>query len=229
MRPEGPIAMYVPEFFHESRREELQRVMTEHPLGTLVTQGRSGLTADHLPFVLDPAAGEHGGLRAHVARANPVWRDVRDGDEVLVIFHGGDAYVTPSFYPSKHDDPRQVPTWNYRVVHAHGRITVVDDAAFVRSVVARLTHGQEAGRPAPWKMSDAPPDYLDAALQAIVGLQVEITRLVGKFKLSQNRELRDRRGAGEGLKGQGEHELGQAVLDAIPSSAPDAPRNGSGT
>lgn len=212
--------MYVPAHFDEPRLEELQRLIAEHPLGVLVTHGEGGLDANHLPFELDPAAGTQGTLRAHVARANPLWKQLESGAQVLVVFRAEHAYLSPSWYPSKRESHKQVPTWNYRVVHAHGEITVRDDERFVRGLVARLTRKHEASQPAPWKMGDAPTDYIDAMLKAIVGVEVEISRLVGKFKLSQNRELRDRLGAGEALKQQGDTALGQAMLDAIPVSNP---------
>lgn len=213
--------MYLPAHFDESRPEALHRLIAEHPFGMLVTHGPDGLDANHLPFLLDPADGPHGTLRAHVARANPVWQEVRGGAEVLVVFRAEHAYVSPTWYPSKHEHHRHVPTWNYRVVHAHGRITVVDEERFVRGVVARLTRRHEAAQPVPWKMGDAPADYIDAMLKAIVGLEVEVTRLVGKFKLGQNREVPDRRGAGEALVRQGDAALGQAMLDTI--DAPEGP------
>ena len=135
-----------------------------------------------------------------------------DGDEVLVVFRAADAYISPNWYPSKHEFHRQVPTWNYLVVHAYGRITVRDDERFVRGVVARLTKVHEASQPIPWKMTDSARDYIESMLKAIVGLEIEITRLAGKSKLSQNREARDIRGAGEALKGQGDSVLGEAML-----------------
>jgi len=204
--------MYVPAHFEESRPEALHALMTAHPFGTLVTHGRSGLDANHIPFDLDPARGTMGILKAHVARANPVWQSVANGDEVLVIFRASDAYISPNWYPSKHETHRQVPTWNYMVVHAHGRITIRDDERFVRGVVARLTRTHESVQPDPWKMSDAPAEYVDTMLKAIVGLEIEITRLEGKSKLSQNKEVRDIRGAGQALLAQGSTLIGEAML-----------------
>jgi transcriptional regulator len=209
--------MYVPAHFNESRPEELHRLVAEHPFATLVTHGHSGLDANHLPFEFDPAVGPHGLLRAHVARANPVWQEVENGAEVLVVFRAEEAYISPTWYPSKHEFHKQVPTWNYRVVHAHGRISIRDDEKYVRGVVARLTRVHEGRQPAPWKMTDAPRDYIDAMLKAIVGIEIEVTRLVGKFKLSQNRELRDRHSAAQALADQGDTALGQAMLDSIES------------
>lgn len=201
--------MYIPAHFAEPSIEVLQRLLVEHPFGALVTHGAGGLDANHLPFHLDP---ERNVLQAHVARANPLWREAADGDQVLVIFSGGDAYVSPSWYPSKHEAHRQVPTWNYMVVHAHGRIHIRDDERYLRGLVARLTRTHEAAETKPWKMSDAPAEFIDTMLQAIVGIEIEIVRLEGKRKLSQNKEVRDIRGAGEALKTRGESPLGDAML-----------------
>ena len=206
--------MYVPNHFLESRPEVLHDLMRAHPLGILIAHGVEGLDANHLPFELDATLGEQGVLRAHVARNNPVWQSIVNGDEVLVVFRAQDAYISPNWYPSKHESHKQVPTWNYQVVHAHGRITVHDDEPYVRGLVARLTRTHEANEPQPWKMGDAPPDYINTMLKSIVGLEVDITRLVGKFKLSQNREVRDRVSAGQTLLSQGDGALGQAMLDA---------------
>ncbi|MBU9227716.1 FMN-binding negative transcriptional regulator [Burkholderia multivorans] len=206
--------MYVPADFAESRPDVLRELIVRHPFGSLITQGKDGLDANHLPFEWLPGEGGLGELHAHVARANPVWQAVANGDDVLVIFHAGDAYISPNWYPSKHATHRQVPTWNYVVVHAHGRITVRDDEKFVRGVVARLTRTHEASQPVPWKMGDAPPDYLEAMLQSIVGLQIEITRLVGKRKLGQNKAAADIRGAGEALVASGNVAIGGAMLAA---------------
>lgn len=204
--------MYVPAHFDEPRTEVLHARIAQHPFGTLVTHGNSGLDANHLPFELAAAEGPLGVLRAHVARANPVWQDVANGDEVLVVFRAGDAYISPNWYPSKHVHHKQVPTWNYMVVHAYGRITVLDDERFLRGLVGRLTRTHEAAQPAPWKMGDAPADYIDTMLKSIVGLQIDITRLVGKSKIGQNKDTEDVRGAGEALKAGGQTELGEAML-----------------
>ena len=160
--------MYVPAHFAETRKEVLHSRIVQHPFGTLITHGSSGLDANHIPFELAADDGEFGVLRAHVARANPVWQEVANGDEVLVVFHAGDAYISPNWYPSKHELHKQVPTWNYIVVHAHGRITVRDDERYVRGVVGRLTRAHEAAQPRPWKMGDAPKEYIDTMLGAIV-------------------------------------------------------------
>lgn len=197
--------MYTPAHFAETRPEALLRLLREHPLGMLVTHGPEGLDADHLPFEFEPGAGgAPDRLIAHVARANPLWQRCPTGTPVMVVFRGPEAYVSPNWYPSKHDAHRQVPTWNYAVVHAHGTLTVHDDERFVRRVVARLTRTHEArtheaGGPRPWKMGDAPADYLDAMLRQIVGIEVTLTALVGKVKASQNKAPADREGAADGL------------------------------
>ncbi|OWJ98243.1 transcriptional regulator [Pseudomonas sp. A46] len=204
--------MYVPAHFNETRREVLHDLIVQNPMGTFITCGTSGLDANHLPFELDTKRGEYGFLEAHVARNNPVWTDINDGDEVLVVFRAGDAYISPQWYPSKQEHHKQVPTWNYMVVHAHGRVKIQDNERFVRGLVAKLTRTHEASMPKPWKMTDSPRDYIDAMLKAIVGIEIEITRLVGKFKLSQNKEARDIRGAGEALIAREERAIGVAML-----------------
>ena len=203
--------MYIPEHFKPGSEQDLHALIAAHPLGALVTRGPDGFDANHIPFELDPGQGPSGTLHAHVARANPVWREVKDGDEVLVIFRAEQAYISPNWYPSKQENHKSVPTWNYSVVHAHGRIAIRDDERYVRTVVARLTHHHEASQPVPWKMSDAPKDYIAEMVGKIVGVEVAITRLVGKFKLSQNREARDVAGVIEGLEAQGKSALAQAM------------------
>ncbi|SCB50432.1 FMN-binding negative transcriptional regulator [Rhizobium multihospitium] len=206
--------MYIPPHFEEPSREIIFDLIRANPLGTLVHRGPTGLDANHVPFVLLNEERAEGVLHAHVARANPIWKEVRDGDEVLAIFTAGDAYVSPSWYPSKHEFKKQVPTWNYMVAHAHGRITVHDDERYVRGIVARLTRHHEARLPKPWRMTDSPKDYIDAMIKAVVGIEIEITRLTGKSKLSQNREMRDRRNAGEVLISRGEQLIGEAMIAA---------------
>jgi transcriptional regulator len=206
--------MYLPEHFAERRPEELQRIMHDFPLGTLVTHTDQGLDANHIPFELDAARGACGTLQGHIARANPLWKEVPNGAEVLVIFRGHHGYISPSWYPSKHETHRHVPTWNYEVVHAHGKLRIMDDEKFVAGVVARLTRRHEATEPRPWRMRDAAPDYLDQMLKMIVGLEVEIVRLEGKRKLGQNREVRDLEGAVGALRDRGQTELASAMSEA---------------
>ena len=206
--------MYLPPKFAESRPEELFRFMREYPLGMLVTHTASGLEANHLPFLLDEARGAFGTLLAHVARANPVWQEISDGAEVLVVFRGPAGYISPNWYPSKQETHRHVPTWNYEVVHAHGRIHVRDEERFVRGVVARLSRTHESSEPRPWKMTDAPDDYIAEQLSHIVGIEVELTRVQGKRKLSQNREPRDFEATVRALEDRGHTELAAAMKRA---------------
>jgi transcriptional regulator len=203
--------MYTPEHFKESRTERLHQLMREHPLGMLVTHSDQGLDANHVPFELDATRGEFGALQAHVARANPLWRDFATGAEVMVVFRGPQAYVSPNWYPSKHETHRQVPTWNYEVVHAHGRLRIVDDDRFLRGLLAKLTRRHEASEPRPWKMGDAPPDFIAQMLTQIVGIEVEITRLDGKRKLSENKDERDRQGVVDALRARGSTALADSM------------------
>jgi len=203
--------MYVPAEFAEPRTEALHTLMRQHPLGMLITYGASGLEATHLPFELDTREGGLGVLRAHVARKNPVWQDAGRG-EILVVFQAFDAYISPQWYPSKQETHKQVPTWNYVVAHAYGRITTHDDERYLRGLVGRLTRTHEASQPVPWKMGDAPRDYIDTLLTEIVGIEIEITRLLGQSKLSQHKDERDLCGAALALKEQGKHPIGDAML-----------------
>ncbi|MBE0547058.1 MAG: FMN-binding negative transcriptional regulator [Rubrivivax sp.] len=190
--------MYLPPHFEQHDPAALHALMREHPLAALVSSGPGGLTADHVPLQFDPAAGEYGTLLGHVARANPLWR-VAAGTPVLALFSGPQAYVSPSWYPSKAAAHKVVPTWNYAVVHAHGVLEAVDDAPWLRALVGRLTDHHEAPRPAPWSVDDAPADYIQQMLRAIVGIRIPVTRLVGKWKVSQNRSQADRLGVAAGL------------------------------
>jgi transcriptional regulator len=212
--------MYVPAHYEESRPDRLHDLIVKHPLGALVTHGASGLDANHLPFDLEVRPGSLGILHTHVARANAVWRDIASGDEVLVVFRAADAYISPNWYPSKHEHHRQVPTWNYMVAHAHGRVTVQDDERYLRGLVGRLTKHHEAAQPRPRRMADSPQAFISEMLAAIVGLEIEITRLVGKFKLGQNKATPDVLGASRALKAQGDHAIADAMAERI-SERPD--------
>lgn len=208
--------MYLPEHFEEARPDELLQTIAAWPFGALIVNGPGGLDANHLPFLVDEADGNRK-LLAHVARSNPMWEEAVDGQEALVIFRADDAYISPNWYPSKHEAHRQVPTWNYRVVHVHGRLHVRDDERFVRGVVARLTrtHEQRAGSPKPWKMTDSSPGFIDQMLANIVGIEIEITKMVGKWKLSQNKEERDRESAADELRTRGEDGIADAMMDTV--------------
>lgn len=205
--------MYIPPHFAEVRAEELTRIIRAHPLGMLVTHGPEGLDADHLPFEFDPDAGA-GLLTAHMARANPLWQRCATGSAVMVVFRGAEGYISPNWYPSKHEAHRQVPTWNYEVVHAHGVLTVRDDERFVRAMVGRLTRRHEAAQPRPWKMADSAPEFIDGLLRNIVGIEIALSSLTGKRKLSQNKEPRDRLQAAAELETANNAALAQAMRRA---------------
>jgi len=186
--------MYVPAHFAEQRLEILAQLIHERPLGTLVTLSSTGLNANHLPFELAPEPMPSGTLRGHVARANPVWRDFVEEIDALVIFHGPSTYVSPAWYPTKDSTGEVVPTYNYLAVHAYGPLRVIDDAAWLRALVGRLTDRFEAQRAQPWQVGDAPADFIDKQLQAIVGIEIPVAKLLGKWKVSQNRPAIDRAG-----------------------------------
>lgn len=197
--------MYLPAHFEQSRPEALRALLRDHPLGLLVTQDREGaLFANNLPFILDtdPADGP-GILRAHVARANPLWREARGDVDALVVFQGPQAYISPSFYPSKTEHGKVVPTWDYVTVQARGRLRAVDDADWLRAFVTRLTERHEAPRARPWAVGDAPPDYIATMLRAIVGIEIVLSALTGKWKVGQNRSAADRAGVARGLEDAG--------------------------
>ena len=195
--------MYLPKHFEETRIDVLHGLIHAHPLGALVTLTSGGLDANHIPFEVDPAPAPLGTLRGHVARANPVWREFSRDLDTLVIFQGPGTYVSPAWYPTKRQTGKVVPTWNYAVVHAHGALTVIEDRAWLRDFVTGLTDRHEAARPEPWRVTDAPADYIEAQLGAIVGLELRLTRLVGKWKMSQNRPEADRAGVIAGFRESG--------------------------
>ncbi len=206
--------MYIPPHFAVTDPAELHRILRAHPLGALVLSHPDGLDADHLPFEFDPSRGPLGTLSGHIARANPLWRRCGSGCDALVVFRGAEAYISPNWYPSKHEAHRQVPTWNYEVVHAHGRLEVLDDARFVRGLLARLTRQHEAGEPVPWKMGDSAADFIDGLLAQVVGIELTVTALVGKSKLSQNKASRDRLGAADALAARGSDDLAEVMRGA---------------
>jgi transcriptional regulator len=199
--------MYRPEHFAPPDRAALLALMAAHPLATLIHMAESGLCADTIPLMFEdgvaasPSSAQtpaEGLLRGHVARANPLWRSA-NGREVLVQFNGPQAYISPSYYPSKAEHGKAVPTWNYVLVQAHGRLRAVDDAEATHRLVSQLTHRHETPRAAPWAVDDAPPDYVAQMVRAIVGIEISVTALVGKWKLSQNRSVADRAGVVAGL------------------------------
>jgi transcriptional regulator len=194
--------VYVPTHFEESRTEILHALIRAHPLAALVSLTPDGLTANHLPFEIDPDPAPFGTLRGHLARANPHWRTLGDAP-ALAIFQGPSAYVSPAWYATKRETGKVVPTWNYAVVHAHGPVRVVDDRDWLRAFLIRLTDRHEAGRPDPWTLTNAPADYIESQLAAIFGIEMPIDRLEGKWKVSQNRSPDDRNGVVEGLLREG--------------------------
>jgi len=193
--------MYLPAHFAESRPEVLATLVRSHPFGLLVTQsGYGGVDANSIPFVLDPGSpGTLGVLRGHVARANPLWQTARGDVDSLVVFQGPQGYVSPAWYPSKAEHGKVVPTWNYVMVQGRGRLRAIDDAAWLHAFVTRLTERHEGTRDAPWAVSDAPADYVATMLRAIVGIEITLTSLTGKWKVSQNRPAADRAGVVAGL------------------------------
>lgn len=191
--------MYVSDHFAETRVEVLHDLLRAHPLAALVTLDAKELNANHIPFELDAAPAPLGTLRGHVARANPVWRNYSQEVEALAIFQGPQHYITPSWYPSKRETGKVVPTFNYIVVHAYGALRVIDDREWLRGLVGRLTDRHEAARAQPWKVSDAPDDYIEKMLGAIIGIEISLTRLVGKWKASQNQPATNRDGVIKGL------------------------------
>lgn len=190
--------MYVPPAFREDRREVMEALMAAHPLATLISHGAGGLSANLIPMQV---AG--GMLRAHLARANPQLDDLRAGSEVLAVFQGPQAYVSPGWYATKAEHGRVVPTWNFLMVQVRGVARVIDDAGWLREQVAALTDRHEAGRAAPWAVTDAPERFLDAQLRAIVGIELPLDRIAGKWKASQNRPDVDRAGVISGLASEG--------------------------
>jgi len=210
--------MYLPKHFEQPDADAIARLLVTHPLATLVWQSTDGLTAEHLPLLLDRGEhdGPHGTLRGHVARANPVWREAA-GAAMMAVFQGPQAYVTPSWYPSKAATAKVVPTWNYAVVQARGKLRVTEDATWLRALVGRLTDTHEATRAQRWQVDDAPPDYIEQMLRAIVGIEIELTSLQSKWKLSQNRSAADRAGVAAGLDSLGTdaaRDLAEQVRDA---------------
>nr|WP_312622885.1 FMN-binding negative transcriptional regulator [Pseudomonas juntendi] len=197
--------MYNSKPHQEHDLARLQRHMLDTRLAMLVSHGEQGLLATHLPVLLDPAEGEFGTVYAHLARANRQWQDLAQGAEALLVFPGADAYVSPGYYPSKADNPRVVPTWNYLAVHAYGVADVIHDAEPLLAIVSRLTDRHEHGRSEPWQVSDAPADYIDGMLRAIVGIRLPIQRLQGARKLSQNRAEQDIAGVRESLSASPDH------------------------
>ncbi|WP_378942835.1 FMN-binding negative transcriptional regulator [Mesorhizobium sp. ANAO-SY3R2] len=207
--------MYQPPLFKETRLDVLHALIRAHPLGLLISNGPDGPEANPLPFLLDAEPAPYGRLRAHLARANPQWRVLADSPDALIVFQGVDSYITPSWYATKRETGKVVPTWNYAMVQVRGRVRVVDDGEWLAGQIAELTATHEGSRAEPWQVSDAPDAYIAAQMKGIVGLEIEITEIEGKWKVSQNRPVADRVGVAEGLetgKPSAEHaEMAQLV------------------
>lgn len=206
--------MYQPAAFREERLEILHALIRAHPLATLVTAGVDGLIANLVPFILTDA-GDRGTLRAHVARANDQVNSLNAGAETLVIFHGPEAYITPSWYESKREHGRAVPTWNYVVVQVRGTPRVVEDAHWLRAQIGELTSSQESRRAAPWHVTDAPDHFISGRIAAIIGVEIPISTIEGKWKVSQNRPAADRRGVRDGLQREGISEAMARLIDKL--------------
>jgi transcriptional regulator len=213
--------MYTPAAFIEPRVETMHQLMREYPLASLVTLTQSGLAANHIPLLITPDTTAYGTLQGHIARANPLWRTFRAEVEAMAIFQGPDAYISPAWYPTKQETGKVVPTWNYAVVHAHGTLRIIDDAGWVRRQIEQLTARQEAASTPPWQLTDAPAPFIDNLLAAVVGIEITITRLEGKWKASQNQPERNRAGVVAGLAArQCPHDPGMAGLVAGHSVEP---------
>jgi len=206
--------MYIPSQFEEQRPEVLRDLIQQHSLGTLVTLGADGLNANHVPFIFDPSPAPSGMLRAHVARSNPIWQDFSQDSDVLVVFQGAQSYISPSLYATKKQHGRVVPTYNYVAVHAYGRMRAVHDDVWVRALLVELSNQHEAGRAEPWKIDDAPAEYTEKLMQAIVGIEIRVSRLIGKWKVSQNQPAENRASVEAGLREDGS-ERARVMADEV--------------
>lgn len=204
--------MYEPPLFREDDLEAQHALIRAYPLAMIITAGGAGLMANTIPVHLDSACGEKGTLRLHMARANPQWQEIRDGADLLIVFQGPDAYVSPSFYETKKETGKVVPTWNYTMVQVRGRATVHEDAIWLKDQIEALTSGQEAGLAEPWAVSDAPTDFIAQQIRAIVGVEIEIATIRGKWKVSQNRPEADRHGVAQAFSALPGHEPMAALV-----------------
>lgn len=210
--------MHIPATFREDRTEVMHELIRAYPLGTLITYGPNGLLASPVPFLLYGEEGESGTLRAHIARSNPHWKAVASASECLIIFQGPDGYVTPTWYPSKAATHKEVPTWNYAAVHAWGKAAVIDNADWLERQLRDLTDSHEKGRPLPWKVTDAPDDYVATQMKAIIGIEMVIDRIEGKWKMSQNKDDANRAGVIDGMRTDDDPHRNMAVADLIEKS-----------
>ena len=211
--------MYQPLPHRQEQLEAQHALIRSHPLGLLISHGAEGLQANSIPFLIDPTASQFGTLQAHMARANGQWRSLNEASEVLVIFQGADHYITPGWYETKRETGKVVPTWNYVMVQARGRARIIEDAGWLRTQIEALTKRHESARSEPWAVSDAPADFIAMQIKAIVGLEIEIAHIAGKWKVSQNRPAADRVGVVAGLEALGDQasvEMASIVREAAP-------------
>jgi transcriptional regulator len=213
--------MYQPTHFREDRLDVQHALVRAHPLGLLISTGADGIVANPIPFVID-TSGEHGTLKCHVARANTHWKSLQDSADCLVVFQGAEHYITPSWYASKKEHGKVVPTWNYATVHCWGRAIIRDDAVWVRDQIEALTRQHEGPRAAPWAVNDAPEPFIAAQMRGIVGIEIPISRIEGKWKVSQNRPEQDRAGVHEGLKGEDRSGMADLVGAHVPFTAKES-------
>ena len=204
--------MYQPPHFREDRLDVQHDLIRSHPLGLLITSGPGGLMANPIPFLIESCGSGRGTLLCHMARANPQWRELAAVEECLVVFQGPQDYVTPSWYATKRETGKVVPTWNYATVHAWGKPAVTDDPDWLRRQIESLTQAREASRPEPWQVGDAPADFVAAQIKGIIGVEIPIGRIEGKWKVSQNRPEPDRAGVAAGYREQGASGIPMADL-----------------
>ena len=212
--------MYLPAAFAEDRLEVKHGLIRAYPLGMLVATGTDGPSADLMPFMLYPDEGEHGVLRAHVARANPAWQALAANGECLVVFQGPGSYISPTWYEAKRESHKVVPTWNYAMVQVRGAARVVEDGAWLHRLLGDLTAQHEQAMPQPWAMSDAPPEFIDGLLRAIVGIELPIESIVGKWKVSQNRSAADMASIAAGLRQRDGGAMAGLVEARLPAATP---------
>ncbi|CAB1217936.1 FMN-binding negative transcriptional regulator [Acinetobacter bouvetii] len=204
--------MYLPPHFEERRLELLHDLMKKHPFGYVVTYSNGELDANHLPFEIVSDSGNFGKLLAHISRQNPLAEVLKNDADVLVIFRIDDVYISPNWYVGKFEHHKVVPTWNYVVIHAKGKARIIEDEKVLRGILARLTREHESNQDVPWKMTDAPSEFISERMKHIVGIQIEITDLVGKFKLSQNRNKNDILNVATALASKGKSDLSNLML-----------------
>jgi transcriptional regulator len=213
--------VYIPKQFEESRVDVMHELIRAHPLATLVTHSSGGLHANHIPVYLSGSPAPYGALQGHIARANPLLGEITEGIETLAIFPGPNSYITPSWYATKKETGKVVPTWNYAVVHAYGVLRVVDNAPWLRAQLNALTDHNESYFPEPWAVSDAPPEHMERNMAAVVGVEMVITKLLGKWKVSQNQPTHNQASVISGLKASGRPES-EAMAALVKAGANDA-------